>query len=277
MRLKTDVYKFTAEEASLQRFLDGGRSKLGPSEDSRFLESDYKFKKLRDHWYSTVQQYSHCRLSYLKDKLPVFASFAAECKRIKPNDVYLVGSWKSDIFRGLAWFTGSKQNSVDRRLPEFDAIWPPSTPFRGIPSWSWAAFDGGVAHIGETWLPGAYDYEPSTFQAEQRLSMISSTPHLHSATTTTVGRNLFGHCAMWNSIFRLRSFLPPEDTVRLLQLGGGTALSGSTACVYELALMQLKGKVLTTNEDLYKRIGMFEIDCESFWLPRRERKIITKI
>lgn len=39
MRLKTDVYKFTAEEASLQRFLDGGRSKLGPSEDSRFWKA----------------------------------------------------------------------------------------------------------------------------------------------------------------------------------------------------------------------------------------------
>ncbi|KAF7887000.1 uncharacterized protein EAF02_003647 [Botrytis sinoallii] len=323
MRLKTDVYRFANEEASPLRFLDGGRSKLGPSEESRMWGPDYKFKELRSHWYGAVHQYSHCRLSHLEDKLPAFAGFAAEWKRIKPNDEYLAGLWKSDIFRGLAWFPGSGKHEFSRRLPESDAIWPPSTPFRGIPSWSWAAFDGGVAHIGETWLSGAfydYDYKPNTFQTKLNASIISSAPHLDSATTTTVGRNPFGHVSQgkitvsgWSIVVTLSEseFVPddpvigegpkgyhlspdhsvecgmvcfdydpfclPKIQVRLLQLDAGQALRGPMACVCGLALIQLKGEELTTTEDLYKRIGMFEIDCESFWLLRRERKVITMI
>ncbi|TGO70350.1 hypothetical protein BOTNAR_0001g00250 [Botryotinia narcissicola] len=134
MRLKTSLYRLATKEASPERFLDGGRSKLGPSENRHFLGPDYKFKKLRNRWNGAVQQYSHCRLSHLEDKLPAFAGFAAEWKRIQPDDEYLAGSWKSDIFRGLAWFPGSAQSNFSHRLPESDKIWPPLAPFRGIPS-----------------------------------------------------------------------------------------------------------------------------------------------
>ncbi|KAH8807658.1 heterokaryon incompatibility protein-domain-containing protein [Xylogone sp. PMI_703] len=291
MCLKYDTDGYYAPERSSHRFLDGGRSEL------KSKDPDLEFYQLHLSWYSAVQQYSHRRLSHPEDKLPALAGIAAEWKRIKPEDEYFAGLWKSDIFKGLAWFPNSGQHSIRRRLPESHAAWPPTSPFKGIPSWSWAAFDGAVAHFGEYWF-------------KKHCHDSNGSLHLHSVSTTTVGQNPFG-CVSggeitlsgWSMVvtisesallnyggapkrynlhpdirwagngtvyFDYDPFCLPETQVQLLQLGKGIPPVGGLNSVCGLALLQVQTEELAIQRDLYRRVGMFKLRCNhSFWKSRR--------
>lgn len=68
-----------------------------------------------------------------------------------------------------------------------------------------------------------------------------------------------------------------QTEVRLLQLGKGRTIRGSVACVCGLALLRVQSDKSTPDENLYRRVGMFELNDFSFWVFKRERKVITII
>lgn len=309
---------------SPNRFLDGGRPKLGP-EDTRSCLGNDIFRSLHDRWYRIVQDYSHRDLTKPEDRLPALSGFAAEWKRVKPEDEYFAGLWKSDIFKGLAWFPSPKENDIRRRLPAIDAPWPPSSRFDGIPSWSWAAFDGPVAHFGENWFgENFYDHDSRTSEVGQGVPTVTSCPlSLHGVRTTTIEKlNPFGRVSKgeikvssWSAVVTLSEsdfspgyliasgdapkayrlhpdlryvvdgmvyfdhdpFRLRRIEVRLLQLGKGQSIRGSLDCVCGLALLQVQTEKTTPEKDLYRRVGMFELNDYPFWLSKRERKIVTII
>ncbi|KAH6880427.1 heterokaryon incompatibility protein-domain-containing protein [Thelonectria olida] len=313
---KVDTNRHIWPELSSERFLDGGRSKIEP--DPRPNSSDLEFYYLHSRWYDVVEQYSRRGLSFPEDKLPAIAGFAAEWKRLKPHDEYLAGLWKSDVFKGLAWFPSSQKHQIRRRLPESDAAWPPASRFKTIPSWSWAAYDGNVAHFGGDWFKdNFYDYNPLKLEFGKPLSTSPCPLQLHAVATTTVGQNPFGHVSggsitlsSWSMVvalseedfspgylmpdgdgpkaYRLHAdlkyvndgmvyfdhdpFCLPRIEVLLLQLGMGRTLHGSRACACGLALLKVKAEE-GTDEEVYKRVGMFELNDYSFWLPRRRRTV----
>lgn len=322
MQLKANVNSSLWHVVSSNRFLDGGRLELGP-EDTRSCLGDDKFRRLHDRWYKIVQEYSSRVLSRPEDKLPALSGFAAEWKRMKPEDEYYAGLWKSDILAGLAWFPGRQKHGIRRRLPESNATWPPSTPFEGIPTWSWAAFDGPVAHFA---VPGfhrkLHDHDMYSRLVGKRLLSLDPCPlRVHDVSTKIEQLNPFGHVSKgeivasnWSivvtlsesnstlknafpigegpRVWRLYSDigrLPdgavyfdheplslPKIQVRLLQLRTGIPLGKWTPCVCGLALLQLQTDEWASNKDLYRRVGMFNLD-DSFWLPRREWKTVTII
>lgn len=323
MRDKSIVNKYLPPQLSSDRFLDG-RLNSEP-EDPRFCRID-KFRSLHDRWYRMVEDYSHRDLSRPEDRLPALSGFAAEWKRLNPEDEYLAGLWKSDFFYGLVWFPRSARHDILRRSPESAATWPPSSPFKGIPSWSWASFDGPVAHIGDEWR-GEYDLDEcdSGDDGPDNLSPPPSTSwplRLHHATTTTEQLNPFGHVSKgeitvsgWSIVvplsesdvlrgaldsmadapkaYRLRQdtmevhggivyfdydpFHLPEIKVRLLLFARGKIIRGSRASVCGLALLQLHTDASTLNENLYKRVGMFELEDTDFWPLRRKWEAIKII
>lgn len=326
MRPKVDLQSSLRPHLPPDRFFDGGRSKLG-LEDTRSCLPYDEFPSLHDRWYRVVQEYSHRLLSRPEDKLPALSGFAAEWKRMKPEDEYFAGLWKSDIFKGLSWFPWSASTGIMRPLPENDSAWPPLSPFEGIPSWSWAAFDGPVAHFGTYWFDkNYYDCNLDTLEAgQQRPSRTSCPLRLHNVTTTIGQLNPFGSVrkgeisvSSWSIVVTLREsdftpiysmigcapktyplypnpqsrlplsmhgmvyfdhdpFCLPKIQVRLLQLGMGRAVYGDKDCACGLALLQVQTEELTSNEDLYKRVGMFHIKSHSFWLRTREWKTVTII
>jgi hypothetical protein len=81
-------------------------------------------------WVTIVEIYSHCSLSYPKDKL-VAISGIAQLLGQKLNCDYLAGMWRRDLEHQILW-------KVTRSLPA-----PKKDGTRG-PSWSWASVDGGV-------------------------------------------------------------------------------------------------------------------------------------
>lgn len=145
------------EVSHRNRFLDGGREAL--RKKGAISNGDAPFDELNRRWYEIVEQYSHKKLSFWEDRLDALSGFAAEWGAIKPNDEYMAGLWKSDLFRGLAWFPAQSRDQIRRRLPQSDALWPSAPSFPGIPSWSWAAYNGAVAHFGEEWFRGGDEWD----------------------------------------------------------------------------------------------------------------------
>ena len=83
----------------------------------------YGNEKRDDNWKTVVEDYSHCFLSCLTDKLPALAGIAKRFARMR-NDVYLAGLWQSNLVYWLLWEASS---------PTTHRIFVP----RGVPSWSW--------------------------------------------------------------------------------------------------------------------------------------------
>ncbi|KAL8779627.1 MAG: hypothetical protein Q9213_006856 [Squamulea squamosa] len=83
-----------------------------------------------EQWYRLVSDYSKRQLSYDKDILIALKGLANAFQRVyTPEDIYLFGVWRNDLFRGLLWMT--KDSSLAVR------------PSQGrCPSWSWASVKG---------------------------------------------------------------------------------------------------------------------------------------
>lgn len=107
----------------------------GRIKDRKNRPQDYKFSK----WMDLVEEYSTRKLSIKGDKLRAIAGLAEAIKSIQQDDIYLAGLWKRDLITQLLWF--GIPNSED---PYRSRSWPPMPVAQGIPSWSWAAYDGAV-------------------------------------------------------------------------------------------------------------------------------------
>lgn len=115
------------------KHLSTGRNRDG------HLEAKHIHKVL-DTWYDTIQQYSTRQLTRSTDRLPAISSLAKEFGRLKGDDTYCAGLWRSDIIKGLLW-TPVYTKQIKRDLL---GISPkersPKKPYTG-PSWSWASLD----------------------------------------------------------------------------------------------------------------------------------------
>ncbi|KAH7186237.1 heterokaryon incompatibility protein-domain-containing protein [Fusarium flagelliforme] len=88
------------------------------------------------YWYSLVERYSACSLTFDKDRLPAIASLAKEfCKNSKTGP-YLFGLWESSLHLGLLWIDAS--GTCLGIAPGGAQDLPPS--------WSWARCKGKVIY-----------------------------------------------------------------------------------------------------------------------------------
>lgn len=104
-------------------------------------------------WDKVVEAYSQKKLTVSSDKLPAISGVAAVIAKLhNAQDDYLAGLWKNNLVHGLAWFP--KRTTAPTPLGQ--GQWPPAAVDEGIPSWSWAAYDGGIYFCGETWFVGGW-------------------------------------------------------------------------------------------------------------------------
>jgi hypothetical protein len=203
---------------------------------------------------------------------------------------YAAGLWKNDIFRGLSWFP----DPVLRRVAKLGE-WPPPRSDGGIPSWSWAAFDGPITHYGGEW-----------FQAPTGKKSLRPPALLHLE-TTPASRDPFGRVSGgvvrlsgWSieatvseaqyepdfrgATFRAKCYQPPASfryplTLRLyfdadpeelpqvsvlcICLGNGLSPRQTYGDV-GLVLMRMGGG------DKFRRIGMFDVEAvDQKWISLR--------
>jgi hypothetical protein len=102
----------------------------------------------RDMWASIVHHYTRRNLTYGSDKL-VAMSGMAQWVHHQTGDQYLAGLWKNSLKLQLLWeFEGSHGRYFEERAP----------------SWSWAAYDGGIDMFAE--VPKRSRFLVSLFAAE---------------------------------------------------------------------------------------------------------------
>lgn len=81
-------------------------------------------------WGSLIENFTKCRLSFSKDKLPALAGIAKYIQ-LRTGDQYLAGLWRSMLSVHICWLVKHeyKENilQVDKKS--------------GVPTWSWASID----------------------------------------------------------------------------------------------------------------------------------------
>jgi hypothetical protein len=107
----------------------------GSVKDRKDRPHNYKFSK----WMDLVEEYSTRNLSIKDDKLRAIAGLADAIKSIQQDDAYLSGLWKRDLITELLWHAIPNPEHSDS-----PRSWPPTPVAQGIPTWSWAAYDGAV-------------------------------------------------------------------------------------------------------------------------------------
>lgn len=93
---------------------------------SSFKEAENN-NNIYEQWYKLIGIYTKLALTNPTDKLAAVAGIAQQVQ-LRTGDTYLAGLWKSNIGRGLQWFSNPPSNLVRPSSPQ-------------APSWSWAALN----------------------------------------------------------------------------------------------------------------------------------------
>lgn len=143
-------------------------------------------KKQTSKWEAIVEAYSERSLSVKEDKLPAISGIAAIIGDWQ-NDEYLAGIWRRDLLKGLSWFPKRPWEKAALAAAE----WPPAPIDEGLPTWSWAAYDGPIAFCGETWFSGSWT---STIDEDGQKKWAKSELEISidTASTTLAGINKYG-------------------------------------------------------------------------------------
>ena len=125
-----------------------------------------------EQWYRLIGIYTRLALTNSTDKLAAVAGIAQQVQ-LRTGDTYLAGLWKSNIRRGLEWWSNPPSILVRPSIPQ-------------APSWSWAALnlpsssssnhDPSAALVGATNLSTA-PYTPLDDQGHG-VQLVAFDPHL---------------------------------------------------------------------------------------------------
>lgn len=100
-----------------------------------------------DKWYRIVNNFTSRTLTYPEDRLRALAGIIGLMVRFDSGNKNLVGLWLRDLHVGLAWkFDGETEN---RDYPQI-----------GLPSWSWASFNGPIAYEDYSVYTDRSDWHP---------------------------------------------------------------------------------------------------------------------
>lgn len=285
---KEDLNRFSSYYGSSTRFLDA---------------SSHETEDRHNRWYGAVEHYSHRLLRYPIDKLPAYAGIAAEWQRLKPDDTYLAGLWQSNFLEGLTWYPAPNSISVERKLPPEDQPWPPQMPFKDVPSWSWAAVNGSVAHFGsevhhwnaklESAVVEPMNKNPyGVVKGGARVTLsgwsikviISESDHVDGRLVLTEGDGPKVYEKNWGSprayvevYFDHDPHVLPDIELTLFQLGSGALVTSTVepqACACGLALQRGRDP---HQDDFYTRLGMFTAWGEEDWVKHRGRTTVVII
>lgn len=133
---------------------EDGLETSGQSEDLTGLTATNAQHK----WFRMCSQYSTCRLTKEKDRLPALSGIAKIFQKII-NDRYYAGHWENNLVQSLHWWCSPSSS----RLGSLNLI----------PSWSWASINGAVTGKRHSHL----DPEILAIPLETAVSPVGLDPH----------------------------------------------------------------------------------------------------
>ncbi|KAF1918219.1 heterokaryon incompatibility protein-domain-containing protein [Ampelomyces quisqualis] len=247
-------------------------------------------------WGRICQDYSRCKLSYLSDKLIAFAGIAGEFQSRFPDDTYLAGLWRGDLYSGLLWKAtaldgwptqpnGSHEHFAD---PYITAAEPET--YRA-PSWSWLGKDCGIAWqtlarhtpraLVEIVDAHVHLVDGNDCTADIRGGYIKLRGHLRAAQWSKTGHV---ECIILDGKSGDALLVPPEDAssppkVDSFQIQRDTGMQFPAMDIVCLPVRLsvskrkvsldnpvIEGLILapTSNDNEYKRLGYFEANGEGY-------------
>ncbi|KAH6644484.1 heterokaryon incompatibility protein-domain-containing protein [Boeremia exigua] len=101
-------------------------------------QAPFKFhiKDSVDEWQTIVEDYTLLQLTFFDDRLPALAAVVERIMRVRPDDVYIAGLWRSSLLKDMMW---SVLNFRD--VPR---------PLSKAPTWSWASVEGNIRYDTKT-------------------------------------------------------------------------------------------------------------------------------
>lgn len=257
-------------------------------------------------WDVLAEAYSRRRLSVATDKLLAVSGLAASLARLKSDDEYLAGVWRSNLLKGICWIP--VRSSPPAKVSAGD--WPPDAVDPGIPSWSWASHNGEIKFCGNDWFRSSWTTVIGEDGAEKYVKKPLEIEVVDASVQLASPRNAFGRVeggelvlSGWQAQVDISEgdvkegdeasskllckeyFLPelnatayfdnnPEalptaiSSFRFLQLGTGKNLRGaSTGAENGLVLIPS-----TTKRGSYRRVGLFDIEGDKeMWHGTRGR------
>ena len=130
----------------------------GSFTDSAGVISNWKKMKIAHDWYSMMELYLRCGLTFEKDRLPAIAGLAASFQHVSQS-AYCAGVWANSVHQGLIW---THKTRVSEPAPQNEN--GPSPP-----SWSWACAVRGVEFFetaGITLLAQFLEFVPRQIKSE---------------------------------------------------------------------------------------------------------------
>ncbi|KAF5507875.1 hypothetical protein CGCA056_v013034 [Colletotrichum aenigma] len=213
--------------------------------------------EILSHWYDLVEVYSGRKLSHRADRFPAISGIAREFAALL-EDQYICGLWRSDLARGLMWFS---------TLMEGDAV----LGYKSGPSWSWASFEGRAS-----WMPQRHthwrqnqdfeilsddiqpvsDVEPF---GEVNVAELHLRGLIKSIPIPSADENGFIQSEVRDQIVSIGFDYPNDDSLRL-----DCGLTLELLVVVDSGDFGVDGLVLMEEgENRYSRVGLFEMD--SIW------------
>jgi len=110
--------------------------------------------KLRDNWYSIVEDYSSIFLTKEHDKLPALSSLAQRFQTHFGSSHYIAGMWTEHLPNGLLWQNASRWFEGDFTR-WYSAFQPRRPMLYRAPSWYWALLDGAVTYQSQRLAGGS--------------------------------------------------------------------------------------------------------------------------
>ncbi|KAI8175194.1 Heterokaryon incompatibility protein 6, OR allele [Colletotrichum sp. SAR 10_65] len=213
--------------------------------------------EILSHWYDLVEVYSGRKLSHRADRFPAISGIAREFAALL-EDQYICGLWRSDLARGLMWFS---------TLMEGDAV----LGYKSGPSWSWASFEGRASWMQQRhthWrqnqdfevlgddIQPVSEVEPF---GEVKVAELHLRGLIKSIPIPSADENGFMQSEVRDEIVSIGFDYPNDDR---LQLDCGLTLE--LLVVVDSGDLGVEGLVLMEEgENRYSRVGLFEMD--SIW------------
>jgi len=210
---------------------------------------------------------------------------------------------------GLAWYP----DPVLRRRVQ-KGQWPPAKPDEGIPSWSWAAFDGPITHYGQQMLKTQKKMGGRSGMAELMLLALPPIGRVLGVQTQLAGLDPFGRVSggkLWFSgwaievsvseeqfeadfrgsafrakCYRLADSFKNPPTLRIYFDADPEDLPSTTVVCLQLgsgkSVRQTGGDVglvlileESSKDVVYRRVGMFDVEsADRKWKTLRAERTV---
>ncbi|PQE07088.1 heterokaryon incompatibility protein [Rutstroemia sp. NJR-2017a BVV2] len=309
LELKQDANKKLAAHLSNFRLLDDNDNYTYSKSKNGVVKKSHKWEKL-------VEAYSKRALSVVTDKLPAISGIAASLALRQPDDVYLAGLWRSNLLEGISWFPRKPPEppilsssewpptSVDPGIPSWSwAAHSGPIMFCGQ-TWFSSSFVRGTDKDGkEGWVKSKLETNIESVSvnhdsadafgrvSEGELALVGWAAELTLIEDDVIPRSHGTHDE-GNVHFSSKCYSRlvdnsgatiyfdnevdtlPETRFLCLQLGTGKN-ARATCSNADVGLVLLR---VSSNDDAYRRVGMFDISINyTGWHTIREKRRVRII